>query len=223
MPASFASAVDASMKFFALDSHGSATRSGNDTAFYSPQGTTIGTELKFNVEPCGYEGTQRVGYAYSNKDFDKLDPDHRINLPNGAGTSTKQDDYVFWYNFDQYIFTEQDDPTQGIGLFGRYGYSTGEANVLDEFYSFGIGGKGLVEGRDEDTCGLGYYYAGVSDDYSKASNLSHEQGIEIYYAAQVTKSIQITQTLQWIGDPGAGGVKTNGDAVVLGLRLQMDF
>ncbi|MBW8016613.1 MAG: carbohydrate porin [Planctomycetes bacterium] len=212
-----------SMSFFALDNNATVTRSGFDTAFQSPQGTTLGTELAFKVEPCGYKGTQRFGYAYSNRDFNRLDPDFRVNLPAGAGSGKKRDDYVLWYNFDQYIFTEKDDPTQGIGLFGRYGYSNGKANVLDEFYSFGIGGKGIVEGRDDDTFGLGYYYAGVSNDFPKANNLSHEEGIEIYYAAQMTKSVQVTQTLQWIGDPGAGGIKTNGDAVVLGLRLQIDF
>lgn len=212
-----------SVSLFILDNNATVTKSGFDSAFESPQGTTLGAELSLKVEPCGYEGTQRFGYAYSNKEFDRLDPDFRVNLPDDAGTGTKKDDYVFWYNFDQYIFTEKDDPTQGIGLFGRYGHSTGNANVLDEFYSFGIGGKGVVEGRDDDTFGLGYYYVGISDDFPSANNLSHEEGIEIYYAAQMTKSIQVTQALQWIKDPGAGGTDSNGNAVILGLRVQMDF
>lgn len=213
----------ASMNFFALDNNATVTKSGFDTAFESPQGTTLGAELSLKIEPCNYMGTQRIGYAYSNKEFDRLDPDFRVNLPNNAGSGTKDDDYVFWYNFDQYIYTEKDDPSQGIGIFGRYGYSTGKANVLDEFYSFGIGGKGIVDGRDDDTFGIGYYYAGISDDFPKANNLSHEEGIEVYYAAQMTKSVQVTQALQWIKDPGAGGVDDNGNAVVLGLRVQVDF
>jgi porin len=206
-----------------MDNNATVTKSGFDTAFQSPQGTTLGTELSLIVEPCGYKGTQRFGYAYSNKEFDRLDPDFRVNLPDDVDAGSKNDDYVLWYNFDQYVFTEQDDPSQGVGLFGRYGYSNGKANVLDEFYSFGIGGKGIVEDRDEDTFGLGYYYAGVSGGFPKSANLSHEEGIEVYYAAQMTKSIQVTQALQWIKDPGAGGTDSIGNAVVLGLRIQMDF
>jgi porin len=212
-----------SVKCFALDTNASATNSGSDTAFESPQGTTVGTELTFKVEPCGYEGTQRIGYGYSNKEFVRYQPDFRFDLPVEADAGKKQDDYVVWYNFDQYIFTESEDPSQGIGLFGRYGYSNGKANVLEDFYSIGIGGKGVLDGRDDDTVGLGYYYASISDDFSSAKDLSSERGLEVYYAAQMTKSVQVTQTLQWIESPGAGGVNTNGSAVVLGLRVQVDF
>jgi len=209
---------------FAFDNNATVRKSGFDTAFESPAGTTVGAEFSLTVEPCDYKGTQRIGYAYSDKTFDRLDPDFRINLPSDEGVDTKQDDYVFWYNFDQYIFTEAEDPSQGIGIFGRYGYSNGKANVLDDFFSFGIGGKGIVEDRDEDTFGLGYYYAGTSDDFPDSANLDNEEGIEIYYAAQMTKSVQVTQALQWINDPGAGGnPDVNGNAVVIGLRVQVDF
>lgn len=211
------------MSYFALDTNGTVTNSGSSTAFESPEGTTFGTEWSFLIEPCGYKGTQRFGYGYSNKDFRKFDPDSRVGIVKNPDGTSSQDDSVVWYNFDQYIFTERQDPTQGIGIFGRYGYSDGKANVLEEFYSFGIGGKGIVEGRDEDTFGLGYYYISLGEDFPNTGNLDSEEGIEIYYAAQITNSIQVTQALQWIGDPGAGAVDTNGDAVVLGLRVQMDF
>lgn len=212
------------VSFFALDTNSQgATRVGFDTAFESPQGTTIGTEWDFKVEAWGQKGNQRFGYAYSDKEFAEIDSDPRIIIPEGTDTgSTNKDDYVVWYNFDQYIYTEEEDPTQGAGLFGRYGYSTGQSNPISKFYSIGIGGKGFLEDRDNDTFGGGYYYTELSNGFSPSLNLSSEQGIELFYNAELTKSIHFNQVIQWIIDPGAG-FESRRNSIVLGARLQMDF
>jgi hypothetical protein len=47
-----------------------------------------------------------------------------------------------WYNFDQYVYPEHEDPTRGMGVFGRFAYSTGKANPIQQFCS--IGGKGVI-------------------------------------------------------------------------------
>ena len=55
--------------------------------------------------------------------------------------------YIINHADDQYLFVEKDDPTQGVGIFGRFGYSDGTANPIQRFYSFGVGGKGIVRPR----------------------------------------------------------------------------
>ncbi len=208
---------------FAADNNGSVTRSGFDTVFSSPKGTTVGTELVFKVKPWGLDGHQRFGVGYSNKNFTKLKQDPRTIIPpGGSGTATDDSDYTIWYNFDQYIYVEKDDPAQGVGIFARYGYTTGEVNPVQGFYSLGVGGKGIFQGRDNDTFGLGYYYIDLSDDLPRILNVSSEQGVELFYNFEITKSIHITPDLQWIIDPGAG-FESRDDALVFGVRLQMSF
>ncbi|MHC5060764.1 MAG: carbohydrate porin [Planctomycetota bacterium] len=209
---------------FATDNNSSVRRTGFDTAFHSPIGTTFGMEWNIKVKPWGLPGHQRMGYAYSNKTFTKLKQDPRIILPPNSSGPEKQkgDAGVVWYNFDQYLYVEDDDPTQGVGIFGRFGYTDGNANPIQRFYSFGIGGKGICQGRDNDTFGVGYYYVDLSNDLPRLLNLSSEQGVELFYNIEITKSIHITPDLQFIVDPGAGfGNRDN--AVVFGCRLQMSF
>ena len=132
----------------------------------------------------------------------------------------RPDDWVLYYNFDQFIYTEQEDKTQGVGLFGRFGWSNGRSNPIEQFYSIGIGGKGSIPKRDNDTFGIGYYHLNMSDDLP---GLRHsEQGIEIYYNIEVTPWLHISPDLQVVVDPGAGF----GDrdvAIVYGMRAQMSF
>jgi hypothetical protein len=52
-------------------------------------------------------------------------------------------EWALYYNFDHFFFTEADDPAQGVGIFGRFGYG-GEPNILEQFYSLGVGGKGSI-------------------------------------------------------------------------------
>ena len=212
-----------------LDSHGSPSVSGFDTAFHSPEGVTVINEWDFTIRPYGLTGHQRFGLVYSNREFRLLDQDPRVGGPLSAlrtlrnligNPETRGDDWCVYYNFDQYIYVEADDPTQGIGLFGRFGWSTGEANPFDAFYSIGIGGKGILEDRDNDTFGVGYYYLDMSDDLPSLLGLSSEQGIELYYNIEVAPWLHITPDIQYIIDPGGGAYD---DAIAVGVRMQMNF
>ena len=61
----------------------------------------------------------------------------------------------------------KEDETQGFGIFGRFGAADDKTNPLEDFYSIGLGGKGMFEGRDNDTYGVGYFYAQLSDKFGK--------------------------------------------------------
>lgn len=214
----------------ALDSFGNANTSGFDTAFHSPEGTTFVNEWDLTIRPFGLIGHQRFGIAYSNRDKTLLNQDLRL----GGGAiqtlrsltsfirdpDTRPDDWALFYNFDQYVYVEEDDNTQGVGLFGRFGWSTGDANPIETFYSIGVGGKGIFEERDDDTFGLGYYYLSMSDDMADFLGLDSEQGIELYYSIEVTPWLHITPDFQYIIDPGGGSAD---DAYVFGIRTQMRF
>ena len=166
------------------------------------------------------------------EDFNALDSDERIFIPGRPLASflglirairnpdTRPDDFTVYYNFDQFLYTEKEDPTQGVGLFGRFGWSTGESNPIETFYSIGVGGKGIIPERDHDTFGVGYYYVDMSDDLPSFLNINSEQGVEIYYNIEIAPWMHFTPDLQVIVDPGGGDDDV---AIVYGMRLQMTF
>jgi hypothetical protein len=56
-------------------------------------------------------------------------------------------------------------PPVGIGIFGRAGCAPRDRNVIDQFYSLGIGGFGmLIPGRDQDQWGVGWAGTHISSD-----------------------------------------------------------
>ncbi len=217
--------------FTVYDTDGVPNESGFDTAFDG--GTSFATEARFNVKPFGMPGHQLVGFVYSDKSFLQIEQDPRIGIDFGRGFAGRllrlanafereSGSWAFFYNFDQYLFQESEDPTQGIGLFGRFGISDGDANPIHSFYSIGVGGKGIIPERDNDRFGLGYFYTKWSDiSLTNALGISNSQGVELFYNIEVTPWLHITPDLQVLVNPG--GVDDRDVAIVYGLRAQMSF
>ena len=229
---------DLVLSFSAIDTEGITTRTGFDTLF--KDGTTLSSEARLSVKPFGLTGHQLISFLWSNKDFTSLSQDPRTLIGNAViGTPLKKESgsWGFMYNFDQYFFQDRNDPTQGIGVFGRFGISDGKANPVAQFYSFGFGGKGMIPTREQDRFGIGYYYLKVSGSLRdtfpplpiKRIGLDHEQGVELFYNIAITPWLHVTPDLQFV-DAGrnkspvltAGG-KSIGTAVVSALRIKIDF
>lgn len=213
-----------------LDTDGRATENGFDTAF--DRGTSIYQMADFAIKPFGQSGHQRVGWTWSDKARARLRQDPRLifrdiilehlGLGTGPNLEAEGSDWSFMYDFDQYIYTKPGTKDQGVGVFGRFGFSDGRVNPIGQFYSLGIGGKGMVPGRDNDTFGLGYYYLAVSDKLGPIlSRLAEdEQGVELYYNIQITPWMHITPDIQ-ILQPGRSNFSDT--AVVAGIRMRIDF
>ncbi len=205
------------------DTNDRAGRVGFDTAFHSPQGTSIAQEFNLNVKPFGMKGRYVFGAIYSKKKFTVLDFGRPpfIITPQGPKlkVDTRPDDWALYHNFSQYIYSEADDPNQGVGLFGRFGWSTGKANPFHQFYSIGVSGQGIIPTRDNDTCGLGYFYLNFSDGLPKILGINASQGIEMYYNIEITPWLHVSPDLQIIFSPG--GNTDEDTAIVAGIRMRM--
>jgi len=206
-----------------LDANGQPDVVGFDDAF--DDGTVFSGELRLNTKLFGLPGHQLFGATWSSKDFTLLDQDVRLLLleliTTGEITLDKKDEsWSFYYNFDQYLYTEKADPEQGVGLFGRFGMADAETSPIETFYSIGIGGKGIIPGRDRDTFGIGYFYVGLSDDLPNPFNiLDDSQGWELFYNIEVTPWLHITPDFQII-DPSLERVDT---AYIAGVRVKIDL
>lgn len=219
------------------DAEGDPSRTGFDTAFHDDANTTVIHEFGFKVHPFDLEGNYRFGFIWSSKDTVDLVPRTPFRQTGGlmmsilgrelatkvvqtiAPFDTNPDNIAVYFNFDQWLWKEAGTTDQGIGAFGRYGWARADVNAVNHFYSMGLGGKGLIPGRDRDTCGIGMYHLNLSNELP--SMFHSETGFECYYNIEVTPWLHVSPDLQVIVDPG--GTDDNDVAVVGGIRVQMNL
>ena len=219
----------------AIDSNGKANRSGFDAVFEG--NNTYAIEGRVRSDFFGLTGHQLMGATYSSKDFSSLDQSLRFIIEDGA-IEKEGSSWSFYYNFDQYIYEPK--KGQGIGVFGRFGASDGDANPVHYFYSIGVGGKGVIPGRALDEFGVGYYYIDISNPkftgpLATRSFLRNEYGVEAYYNLAITPWMKLTPDIQVIRPAQEDKVSVISTvppvitregidtATVLGIRLQMIF
>ena len=218
----------AEFNFNVMDTEGSAIKSGTKTVMHN--GTTVASQVRFKTCIAGLPGHQLFGGTWSNKKFNNLDQDPRTVLSQilrrgrNIPLKTYKDSWCFFYNMDHYLYLKEGSKDEGVGVFARYGVSDGKANSIKYFASFGIGGKGLIPGRCQDTFGVGYYHAWLSNQipdiaYRFLLN-GNEQGGELYYNIYLTPWVQITPDLQIIQ---SADQRVDNTVIVGGLRMQLNF
>jgi len=225
---------DVVYSFGVVDTHGLPNTAGFKTLVEDP--TTLTNEARVTVRPFGLTGHQLLGVAWANKPFTLLPEDKRTILGNilfGTPLKTTSNNWGLYYNFDQYLYQDEHNPVRGFGIFFRAGVANPRTSAFQQFYSFGFGGKGVIPGREKDQFGIGYYYLKFSNDIPEGLrrrlSFDHEQGVELFYNAEVFPWLHVTPDLQIIDpsrrtfgtllNPGPN-IKTG---VVAGLRVKVDF
>jgi porin len=154
-----------------------------------------------------------------------LDENSRLFLDALLGFPTTvekgEDSWSLMYNMHQYVYTEAEDESQGFGFFGRVGTADDKTNPIANFYGAGLGGKGMIDGRDNDTWGIGYFYMQLSNEFGPVieKNFGDAQGAEVFYNIELAKWLHITPDFQII-EPSSDRVDT---AYIAGLRAKIDF
>jgi len=179
-----------------------------DYFFYIVE-TGITPQLRSDKGPL--QGAYRLGLWY--------DPQDKEKFSNGK---TRRDDTGFYLSFDQMLRRENNEAedTQGLGVFGRYGWASDRVNEVTNFWSAGIQYQGLIADRDDDVLALGFAQGVFSNQATNYTN-DHETVCELYYSAKLSPWLAVSPSIQYIANPG--GDQTASDAVVIGVRLQMSF
>jgi porin len=196
------------------------------------EGQSWTTEADFTYQLGNLPGGMNVGGLYSfNQDFVHLgtriifQPGEGLVVPNKNSTWA-----VYWGGW-QYLFVEDHGkpPTQlqgqlkhqGIGVFARFGFADKETNPVEWAVSGGIGGRGLIPSRHNDSFGVGYYYNSIQT--LRISNIlgirDSSQGFEFFYNLAVTPAARLTFDVQVVQSASAR-VET---ATILGARATLDF
>jgi porin len=191
-----------------MNTQDSSTTTGFDDF---DEGTSWSTEADFQYRLGHLPGGMNVGGIYSfNQNFARLNS--RLVLQPGQGLVVPKENStwaVYWSTW-QYLYTEQpgnrpidllngEPDQQGVGLFIRFGFADKDTNPIEWAVSGGIGGRGLIPTRDNDTFGIGYYYnriqklrlSGVLGVQNSA------QGFECFYNIAITPACRVTLACKW--------------------------
>lgn len=206
-----------------FDARDAATTSVFDDFFNN--GAVIFGTARLPTKFFGLPGHQGLEGVYSSGRYTNLskspylDPVDGLVLPGTPQTGT----WAVGYLFDQAFWVSPDDPTRVWGVFGKFGISDGNPNAVRWNAGGGISGASPIPGRARDTFGVGFYHLEISSALKRSATpgtpFRNEQGVELYYNAQIAPWFQLTPDLQVIR-PFQAIVDT---ALVVGLRAKLDF
>ena len=105
-------------------------------------------------------------------------------------------------------------------MFARFGFADEDTNPVQLNISAGVGGRGLVPGRDDDTFGIGFIYTDIDAGIFTTLGLTDDvYGFEAFYNVAVGPGVQLGLDAQVI-DQGLAGVDS---ATIFGARLNIRF
>jgi porin len=174
-----------------------------------------------------------VGGLYSfDQDFAKINSRLIFQPGEGLVIPTKKTTWAVYWSAWQYLFTCETErkaidlmngqpDEQGFGLFARFGFADKDTNPVEWSASGGLGGRGMIPTRDNDTFGIGYYYIKIraAQLISPLPIEDRAQGFECFYNLAVTPAFHLTLDVQVV-DSASSVVDT---ATIVGLRASLNF
>ena len=179
----------------------------------------------------GLPGTVKVGYVHH---FGVFRPS--IKWPSTRAATNRGNDTVYGI-IDQTIYRKPGTSDQGATLFFRVSAAPSDRNLIDIYLDGGLGYKGLIPGRGDDTFGVAAAYGKISPAVSTGDILAgsaplirdYQATIEATYQYVVLPGFSLQPDFQYVFHPGAHGVAIPGtnvplhDAAVFGLRATIHY
>ncbi|MHC4784978.1 MAG: carbohydrate porin [Planctomycetota bacterium] len=198
-------------------------------------GSTWLTSVDFQYRLAGLPGGMNVSGAYAfDGDFTGLGGLYIDPTESQISLGQESETWALAWSAWQYLFTGDEPPEiidatdgrqdlQGLGLFAMIGIADEDTNPVSWSIAGGLSGRGMIPGRDDDTCGLGYFYNDAQDPdtfvFQDGRRRDSSQGFEAYYNIAIANAAALTLDLQWTRAAFAG----IDDSVVLGMRLNLSF
>ncbi len=224
-------------------------RDPSGTAFRLNDGVFAIGEVQYAInageDATGLPGTYKLGAWYNSQNFpDQRFRSDRLSLADPFSTAAvrfRRNDYSVYAVVDQTVWRETGVKDGGIGVFARVMGAPRDRNLIDVYAQGGVDYKGPFASRGNDTVGLAFSYAHISDRTSQLDRdraafsgvplpIRHsETSLELTYQAQLAPWWQIQPDFQYIFSPGAGIpdparlTRRIGDAAILGLRTNVTF
>lgn len=195
-------------------------------------GTSWLTEARLQYRLGDLPGGQNLGFAYAfDSEFRNV---NRPGLPGGEqGPNFEDESWTLYWSAWQYLHTLDEPPSlinpgdgrpdvRGLGLFARASIVDDDTNISEWGASIGVGGRGLIGGREEDSFGVGLAYTDLNDDIPLLSALVLEDdafGVEAFYTFALAPGVDLTADIQIL----ESALQSSDTTIVLGARLNIRF
>jgi len=179
-----------------------------------PGGLTVGTAYAFNGEFV------RVGEG-------RRGPGGDFEL------STESETWAVFVTGWQYLHLREKagavDPAngrqdlRGLGAFLTVGVGRRSTSPAPFNVALGLGGRGMIGGRPDDSWGVGWFFNDVQDNFHRLAPIlpdrvaDSNQGVEAYYNAALAGSVGLTLDLQWT----KSAFRCIDNAFILAFRLNI--
>lgn len=210
--------------YFSLTLYDSQERAtqGLDNLF--AHGVVIMPDFSFQTTFFDRPEVLNLGGTYSNAKYTSVNRSAYLVLPDfGAGFPVETGSWSLYANAYQSISAEDDDIAKSWGLFGQFGISDGNPNLVQFVSNAGLGGRSWLPGRSLDTFGIGFFYVGLSNNFKTLTAATIPQqdecGVECFYNYALTPWCRLTGDLQ-VANPSTTAA---GIVIIPGLRLQSIF
>jgi porin len=201
-------------------------------------------QMDYGTGSGGLPGTYKLGFWYDTAGF----PDQRfdntgLSLADPASTGiprTDRGNFSIYGVVDQMIWQPDPQGPRSLSAFARLMGAPGDRNLIQFSVNAGLNLKAPLPGRDDDTFGIGFGVAKVSNAASKldqdTNNFSgpypvrgSETFLEVTYQYQIAPWWQVQPDFQYVFNPGGGIPNPNsptqkiGDAAIVGVRTVITF
>ena len=166
-----------------------------------------------------------------------------LTLADPASTGiprTDRGNFSIYGVVDQMIWQPDPQGPRSLSAFARLMGAPGDRNLIQFSVNAGLNLKAPLPGRDDDTFGIGFGVAKVSNAASKldqdTNNFSgpypvrgSETFLEVTYQYQIAPWWQVQPDFQYVFNPGGGIPNPNsptqkiGDAAIVGVRTVITF
>ncbi|WP_257170019.1 carbohydrate porin [Bradyrhizobium sp. SRS-191] len=143
----------------------------------------------------------------------------------GLPANLKGDSWFALATVSQYLFLKDDAATvahkqktgeqiRGVGMFARAGYAPDDTNPITRDASIALFAHGMLDGRHDDSFGIGFYFNKISDRLKTSitaisrgqAAARDESGMEVFYNFAITPAVRLIPSYQHIWHPLAADV-----------------
>jgi len=206
-----------------IDTVNSTTTTGLSDAFSN--GAGILGYWKFFLEMDGKPGSVLLAAGGSTGTYDSLDPTDWGFIPGvGLAGDEKTGAWSMGIYYDQVLWQDPGNTKRNVAMWVSGSVSDGNPS-FGKFAAFAsLEATGVLFDREGDRTGIGVFYSELSTDVRDLLSIAGVEtqnmwGVEAYYNYEVTPWFHLTGDVQVL----QGALKTDDEAVVLGLRAVLDF
>jgi porin len=202
-------------------------------------------DMDYGSRASGLPGAYKLGMWIDTAPFPSQRFDNTgLSLADPASNGVPQmlrNNFSIYGVVDQMIWRPSEDSPRAIGVFARMMGAPGDRNLINFSVNAGVTLKAPLPGRDDDTVGIGFGIAKVSNGAAALDRdtaffsggpfpvRGSETFIEVTYQIQATGWWQLQPDFQYVFNPGAGIQDPNnpaqrvGNEAIFGMRSVVTF